>query len=219
MPREYIIGRSLKNDLEVPAEKVEVSGHHARLTVNDAGEWVLEDLDSSTGTFIRDNNGNFHRIFKKKITEDTVIRLGGEGYGSYQFMAHHVACDPNDYSYEFAVLRNLLDRQTAEEAELEKKNRRNTNIIKLAAPLTLALTIIVQYSIPRLKDNYELNMWISRGAMGIAPVLAGFFFGTDFNHGKQLRQRRLKMFRCPKCHKPISDFDINNMQCPICKGC
>lgn len=218
MAKELIIGRVADSAISIPADKIGVSGTHVKIIINDNGRWEIEDLNSSNGTYIKDQNGNFQRVFKKVINENTIIRLGQEGHTSFVFMAHKAFSDDNSYVYEFRQLKKLLKQQLVEEDALENKNARNIKIVKAASPLAMALCIVAQYGIPGLKDDANLNLWISRGAMALAPVIVGMFFSIDARKIKALKQKRLKLLTCPKCGYPISEFDIQNMQCSRCKA-
>ncbi len=215
---EFIIGRSPSSSLVVPAEKEKVSGSHAKIIVDDSGEWELMDLGSGNGTYVKDANGDFKRIDRRKIKEYTVIRLGKEGHDSFTFTAHRVLDPDASYEYEFRSLRKLLKLQIKEEEALEERNARNMKIVKAASPIAMGLCILAQYAIPGMKDDVNLNLWLSRGAMALAPVVIGVFFGIDTRGAKALRKKRLKVLTCPKCGYPVSEFDIQNMQCSRCKA-
>lgn len=63
------IGRSSDNDLVI--NNIKVSRKHAKL--EKVGEnWILEDLESSNGTYI-----NGEKIKRKKVTVDDIITIGG----------------------------------------------------------------------------------------------------------------------------------------------
>lgn len=218
MAKEIIIGRTVNSPVEIPSDKVGVSGSHAKITIYNGGQWELEDLQSANGTYVKDQNGRFQRIYKKLIDENTVIRLGQEGHESFVFMAHRAISPDESYEYEFRRLKKLLKHQIEEENALETRNSRNMKIVKAAAPLAMGLCIAAQYTIPVLKEDMSLNLWISRGAMAIAPVAIGIFFGIDTHSAKCLKQKRLNVLTCPKCGYPLSEFDIQNMQCSRCKA-
>ncbi len=69
MPTEIIIGRSSASPLKVPEDRVAVSGKHIKITVSDNGDWKLEDLQSSNGTFVRNENFEFERVYSRRIQE------------------------------------------------------------------------------------------------------------------------------------------------------
>ena len=99
MSKELLIGRSPLSVIPVPSDKVSVSGAHVKIIVKDNGDWELEDLNSGNGTFVRDHNGNFQRVYKKHIEEKTIIRLGKEGHDSFVFMANRSLASDASYSY------------------------------------------------------------------------------------------------------------------------
>lgn len=219
MAQEFIVGRTAQSPVKISDEKSGVSMSHVKITVKDNGLWELQDLGSGNGTYVKDDNGNFQRVFSKIINEHSVIRLGQEGHSSFVFMAHRVLeQDTASYAYEFQRLRKLLKRQIEDEEQMEKRNARNMQIVKLASPIALGLCVAAQFGIPGLQDRADLNLWISRIAMGAAPVAVGAFFGIDSKGVKALKQRRQKLLTCPKCGYPLSDFDIHNMQCSRCKA-
>lgn len=218
MSKEFLIGRAADSPITIPADKVGVSGSHVKISIDENGRWEVEDLNSANGTYVRDEDGNFQRVFKKKIDEDSIIRLGQGGHNSFVFMAHRVIAQDNSYEYEFRKLRNLLKCQMEEEEALELRNARNMKIVKAASPLAMGLCVVAQYAIPGLKDDANLNLWISRGAMALAPVVIGMFFGIDAHAVKSLKQKRIRLLTCPKCGYPVSEFDIQNMQCSRCKA-
>ena len=167
---------------------------------------------------MKDKNGNFQRVFKKIISENSIIRLGQEGHDSFVFTAHRAIATDLSYAYEFKQLRKQLKSIIDEEVILERKNQRNMKIVKAASPIALGLCVLAQYGIPGLKEKADLNLWISRIAMGAAPVVIGAFFGIDTQSVKALKQKKAKVLTCPQCGYPISEFDIQNMQCSRCKA-
>ena len=218
MPQEFIIGRNNDSAIQVPADKLGVSGQHVKIVIDDNGGWRLEDLKSTNGTYVRDENGDFQRVYTKTIDRSSVIRLGQQGHNSFTFMANRVDAPAGSYEYEFLVLKKLLARQMEEEEAMETRNARNMKIVKAASPIAMGLCIVAQYAIPGIKNDANLNLWLSRGSMALAPIIIGLFFGIDMRGMKALKQKRLKMLTCPKCNYPVSEFDIQNMQCTRCKA-
>ena len=86
--KTILLGKS--GDQPFDIEQQGVSREHARLTIDDDGQWVLNDLDSSNGTYIRNENGDWERISKKKITPSTFICLGPDNANGCKFFARHV---------------------------------------------------------------------------------------------------------------------------------
>lgn len=209
MAQEYLLGRSHSETVKIPSTKVSVSGTHAKITVSDDGTWELEDLNSPNGVFIRDENGDFQKVFKKQINESSIIRLGKGGADSFVFTAHRILCSDDSYSYEFHQLRKQLKRQLEEEAQQEKKVFLHGWIAKLSGIISIGLTYVIS------KDMDPLVRCSITGAM---PAVLGLAFIGDGSVTKSLKKQRAKLLRCPKCGHPISDFDIENRQCSRCKA-
>lgn len=70
-PGEYIVGRYPTNDIVIPDPYV--SRRHARIFYKD-GEWYIEDLDSTNGTIV--GNEDIRGRGAKKIEEGTEIVVG-----------------------------------------------------------------------------------------------------------------------------------------------
>lgn len=218
MSREIKIGRSAESDYIVPADKKNVSSRHALIIVGDDGSVTIKDLDSTNGVYIADDNGVFHKVYSKSIAPTSVIRLGHESHDSFTFMAHHAISGATDYEYEFQHLKYLLEDQERREEELEKKNSRNMTIVKFSSVGALLLCFAAQYCIPGLKDDANQNLMISRIVMGAAPLIVGTFFGVNARAAKELKARRQRVLRCPKCNSPMSDYDIGQAYCSRCKA-
>jgi two-component system, cell cycle response regulator len=73
----YVVGRDATADFVVPRNSV--SRQHARLTQDDDGEWGLDDLNSTNGTFV--NEG---RIRNSKLSDGDQVRFGD---AIYKFLA------------------------------------------------------------------------------------------------------------------------------------
>ncbi len=70
-PGEYIVGRYPTNDIVIPDPYV--SRRHARIFYKD-GEWYIEDLDSTNGTIV--GNEDIRGKGAKKIGDGTEIVVG-----------------------------------------------------------------------------------------------------------------------------------------------
>lgn len=202
---EYKLGRDYDSPVSVPAGATSVSGDHASIFVEDGG-WKLVDNGSRNGTFV-EQNGNFVRIKSVGITPDTWIRLGGEGVYGFMFKARRVV-SPNSFMDDFTLLKQQL--QNCEEAE--QKVSTLTSISKFVGPLVSAACLIATM-FPPLNTNFGFY----RAAMllpGIATLLVGMWLGGKSKAAKQERRHMV----CPRCRRPLSEYDINNRQCSICKA-
>jgi len=72
--KETIIGRELSNEIVI--NNIEVSRRHARITIDEKGEYFIEDLNSTNGTFL---NGKILKS-KQMIKSGDDLRLGNSIY-------------------------------------------------------------------------------------------------------------------------------------------
>lgn len=209
---EYIIGRNAQSAVKIPEDKVGVGTKHLKITVAEDGSWILEDLDSANGTYVRDESGDFHRIFKKQIKQSDIIRLGPGGANSFTFMANRVL-NPSNYQYEFKHLKHTLRNLKETEEKEEAKIRINGWITRSAGIVIAIICVILEKAgIFTIDPNYRY-FFIAGG-----PVLAGLFFGDQAKKLRALRNKRVKFMVCPCCGKQISEFDIEEGQCSRCKA-
>lgn len=214
MATEYIVGRHAESPVKIPADKNAVSSHHVKITIADDGVWTLEDLNSPNGTYVRDENGEFQRVYKKQIVETDIIRLGSAGIASMVFMARRVTTpDSTSYAYEFRQLKQLRKQQAEKEAAMEKKIERNGWISKCAGLGAIGVCALLG-SI----DGVNIDPNVRYVLIACAPVIAGVCFSGDAKALRALRARRSKILVCPRCQRPISEYDIDQGACSSCKA-
>jgi ABC-type multidrug transport system ATPase subunit len=90
------IGRSADNDLVL--EDLQVSRHHAELSRDASGDWVLVDLGSHNGTFV---NGS--RITRERLAETDLVSFAGQLL-RFAGGALQVYVDEDETSFEAAGL-------------------------------------------------------------------------------------------------------------------
>lgn len=209
--QEYIIGRGGDQPFKITAEGV--SDKHACITIDDLGNWQLQDLKGpeGNGTFIKNGDGLFVRVSKCKITERTIIRLADAGHNSCTFMAHHVLVAPNDFSFEFDLL-NEMARDYDNRLEKLDDTLRIHSKISIIAPIAALLFTCLPLPI------FSSNPILARVIITASSSLVNAFFAGDKNKPKQLQALRSRMLVCPSCGRPLSDFDIKNRRCSACKA-
>jgi diguanylate cyclase (GGDEF)-like protein len=74
---QYIVGRD--NEAGFVVSRSSVSRQHARLYVDDAGSWCVEDLNSTNGTFVNET-----RIKLQQLADSDQVRFGD---AIYKFLA------------------------------------------------------------------------------------------------------------------------------------
>ena len=120
MPSVKKIGRAASNDLVL--DYPEISGHHAILTTQPDGSLLLEDLNSSNGTFV---NG-------KKIRSKTIQPSDTIKFAHYQvdlsklLAAGHQYFAPAKLEYEtaFNELKQVYDDYIQSKINITKSTRR-----------------------------------------------------------------------------------------------
>ena len=139
------IGRNSDNDKVIP--KAYISGHHARVTLLDDGEYSVEDLNSTNGTYV-----NGYRILRARISAHDELRLARDvildlpslfGQKAPAGDAPRVKSNPKDFTEEFARLKPVYEQYKNERKELQHRHRQRVAIIRgliTASPL-IVLTL------------------------------------------------------------------------------
>lgn len=206
---KIIIGK--QGDQKFPIKNAGVSRQHASITI-EGGHWILEDLDSTNGTFVRDDNGLYQRVSRVEIKEDTMVRLGDESSNGYAFMAHHVEeDDPENYAYEFARLAEWRDR-FKKERERCQAAQRNRGLVQI---LISVVVIAVSY-MPFLSEQPRLQLMVMRIGMLLPPVY--IFFASGKNKMQRIYDRQQRILVCPRCGRPLTDYEITKQMCMTCKA-
>lgn len=202
------IGKAPDNDFVV--NNAHVSRHHARL-VRENSLWVLEDLDSSNGTFV---NGS--QIIKKKITPTDSICLGDD----CMVRLEDLLKSKNDYSEEFKKLKKIYDDYTKEKVRIQSSNQFKTRLFQ---SLPFALPGIVGMIIGYAGQSSHQWMMICLLLAVFAPV-AGIYMGArqsaKIPHQLQELNNQFKIdYVCPKCGTFLGEIPWeslkNKRHCPI----
>lgn len=118
--KEVIIGKEGTQKFSISASRV--SRQHAKITVSDGGHWTLEDLNSTNGTYIIDDNDELVQIKKVEISEFTRIVLADQTSMGFTFYAHHILeDDPQNYKTEFLHVLQIHDKAIKEKTEIDAK--------------------------------------------------------------------------------------------------
>jgi len=202
---KILIGRSGNQPFAIKAEGV--SAVHASLTISDGGVWMLKDEGSTNGTFVRNANGHFERVEVKRIEPSTVIRLGDETVNGIMFHASRLLKpDQNDYSAEFHRLKELYEEYLQGKADIRKRAT-----MKKFIPLGISAICIV-VSIPF--DSPQ----IMRLLMIIPSLATPLINASDTKETERLKSRYKPLLVCPKCGKPLREYEITKGQCSGCKA-
>ena len=113
------IGKANDNDFVV--NDPHVSRYHAKLVREEGGCWLLEDLGSTNGTFV-----NGAQIIKKHITPSDTIKLGD----NYVLNIPEALKFNNDYSEEFAALKQVYDNYIQAKVKIQSSNQFKTRLFQ-----------------------------------------------------------------------------------------
>ena len=207
--QSIIIGK--EGNQPFPIANAGVSRQHARINI-DGNRWTLEDLNSTNGTFMRDADGQYHRISRIEITEDTVIRLGDESVNGFAFMAHHaIEPDPTNYAYEFMRLSAWRDEFRHERRRCEKTQR-----MRSLVGILISLFVIILSFMPFIEDVPNMQLMVLRVGALLPPLYN--FFASGKNRMQAIYERQQRILVCPRCGRPLTDYEITKQACMTCKA-
>ena len=138
------IGKASDNDFVV--NDPHVSRYHAKLIREEGGCWLLEDLGSTNGTFV-----NGAQIVKKHVTPSDTIKLGD----NYVLNISEALKSNNDYSEEFAALKQVYDNYIQAKVKIQSSNQFKTRLFQ---SLPFALPGVV--SIFLYKKSYYKQIFL-----------------------------------------------------------
>mgnify|MGYP002771538249 FL=1 len=185
-----------------------VSRQHARITIGDDGVWTLEDLNSTNGTFIRNEEGEMRRVGALVINPMTFICLGPNNANGCSFYATHLI-NPDDFIKEFQYLNQLEDNFDAQEEHADKTARTIRMLIAIVSFIALVGSFVVSHG--------PLQVGLLR--VGTAVSLLSTIFFNPNEKKKKLQEEREKFHTCPnpKCSHIMKSREIRMMQCTKCK--
>lgn len=213
MAREYYIGKLHPETIKIPEKHNAVSREHARITIQDNGEWILEDLGSTNGTYIVEPGGKLMKISRLRITPSTKIQLGPPTVNGFQFPA---ALITDDLTPAWNALQQNLYLLREDEARFKSRAKTLGWVQKCSVGLAMILLMVIFMLIGNQDKSLELNL--NRLVMIVAPVAVGFIVDRMLSGREELAKRRGEL-RCPnpQCNRPLPEHDIEYGACPFCK--
>lgn len=193
-----------------PIAREMVSREHARVTIDDNGHWLLEDLDSTNGTFIRDSRGKLVRVSKMPITPDTFICLGPDSALGCKFYACHLTADDDNYSHEFS----LLQKYSQEYSEKTSKVERTSELVSKSIGAISLVLLLGSFLIADQGTNVQLLR------VGTALSTCSGLFYSPRKTLKALQRHYTELFSCPNpnCNSKLTQKEIDDCQCVHCKA-
>lgn len=208
------IGKASDNDFVV--NDPHASRHHAKLTYEAEGNWLLEDIGSTNGTFV-----NGIQIAKKRVVAGDVIRLGDK----YEVSLSEILKFNNDYSEEFEALKQVYDRYVQEKVKIQSSNQFKTRLFQA---LPFALPGVIGVIAGFLGKGSPTLLAISLFVAICAPAVGIYLGAKQSAKIPQLLQDLTNQFKidyvCPKCGTFLGEIPWeslrNRKQCPVssCKA-
>lgn len=211
--KTIILGREGNQPFPIKAESDGVSRRHAQITITDNNDWYLEDLDSSNGTFVRnEETGKLMPVTgKKRILPMTFICLGPDNSRGCCFFAKQ-AEKYGDFTEdrEYLVSKiEILERQLEQIEQMSK----NLMLVKTVLPFAIfGLSLII------LPGEGTIQMLIRMAASAIPYALIQLFY-NDKDKKKEIKDKLERFSHCPNpcCSNKQTSKEILNMRCSKCK--
>ena len=218
MKRTFDIGRKGNQNFPIVG-KEKVSDLHARITLEDDGTWMLEDLNSINGTYIVSSSGELIQVRRKRITEFTRVVLADTTPMGFSFFPHHlIEQNHKDFRTEFQYVLRQYMAMKEERARLEERLRlRKVRMSLIPVVISCVLGILLRLI---FHDNPNITFFII-GMMSAVTASLNVLITWHNNKDQSLKEFATRMQRqvmCPHCGRLLSDYDMTNQICPFCKA-
>ena len=164
--KTIVLGREGTQPFKIKNE--DVSRQHAQITIDDHGEWVLEDLNSSNGTFIRNEKGDLVRVGRVNITPMTFICLGPDNSKGCFFYAKQVE-NYGDFREEYEYLTELEDEYDEKIEKLEEKEHTQKMIVFVVNVLVMIVTFFTK-PLDDIIPDFRLNIMRAVQALPLSII-------------------------------------------------
>ena len=209
-----IIRLGKATDNEVVADHPHVSRHHARLTRDQEGRLLLEDLGSTNGPFVNDA-----QVLRKYVVPTDRVRLGDAS----EWLVSEILKYNNDYSAEFELLKRVYDDYVDAKVKIQSANQFKTRLLQ---SLPFAIPGIVGVIVGFLGKGSMTWFSVSLLITVCAPMI-GIYLGAKQSARTPAQLQALaNQFKidyvCPKCGTFLGEVPWeslrNRKQCPACKA-
>ena len=209
-----IIRLGKATDNEVVADHPHVSRHHARLTRDQEGRLLLEDLGSTNCTFVNDA-----QVLRKYVVPTDRVRLGDAS----EWLVSEILKYNNDYSAEFELLKRVYDDYVDAKVKIQSANQFKTRLLQ---SLPFAIPGIVGVIVGFLGKGSMTWFSVSLLITVCAPMI-GIYLGAKQSARTPAQLQALaNQFKidyvCPKCGTFLGEVPWeslrNRKQCPACKA-
>lgn len=203
------IGKAGDNDFVI--NDPQVSRYHALLTQDENRHLFLEDIGSTNGTFV-----NNLQIVKKYVTSGDKVTFGT----NYTVSVHDILKRDNDYSEEFACLKEVYDDYIKEKIRIQSNNQFKTRLFQSLPFAVIGVVGIVLGFMGHTNKGFFIFSFI----LAVCAPTIGIYFGArqaaKIPAQLQLLANQFKIdYVCPKCGTFLGEIPWeslrNKKQCPI----
>lgn len=211
--KTIILGREGSQPFPIKAEADGVSRRHAQITITDNNDWYLEDLDSSNGTFVRnEETGKLMPLAgKQRISPMTFICLGPDNSRGCCFFAKQ-AEEYGDFTEEREYLVSKIEGLNGQVEQIERISKILT-LVKIVLPSAL-----LGLSLIYCPEQSIIPLLIRTAALSIPSALIHLFY-NDRAKKKEIKDKLERFSHCPNpcCSNRQTSKEILNMRCSKCK--
>ena len=208
------IGKALDNNLVIDDQQV--SRYHAVLVQDENGDLLLEDLDSTNGTFVNDI-----QIVKKKVLAVDKVTFGTD----YSLDVLDILKINNDYSEEFERLKRVYDAYIKEKIRIQSSSQFKTRLFQT---LPFAVIGVLGIALGFIRHENKGLFIFSITIAVLAPTIGVYFGARQAAKIPAKLQELANQFKidyvCPKCGTFLGEIPweslSNKKQCPVssCKA-
>lgn len=212
--KEVIIGKEGTQRFAINGERV--SRQHARITVTDSGDWILEDLNSTNGTYIINEDDELVQIKRMNVTEFTRIVLADQTSMGFTFYAHHILeDDPKNYQQEFRQILQIHEKAVMEKANIDAKLQKKNMMKFLPGFVSALIGLVLTLLLPLHQKVYGVA--VTAVFTTILQALINVYIGKD-SKLRTFNSKYAGKLNCPCCSKPLSEIEFKNQMCSRCKA-
>lgn len=209
--KTIILGKEGNQSFPISDDFLGVSRKHAQITIDDYGDWYLEDLDSTNGTYVRDeeNGARIEVKGRRMITPMTFVFLGPDNSMGCCFFAKQAESYGN-----FMEEHEYMEMK---EREFDIRQEKVENAIKYLNLIRFALPMVV-IAICASFGGKDVKSLAIRGALTILVIILMLLY--DPTKKKKIMQKmREKFSYCPNpvCSNKMTSKEIHNYRCSKCK--
>jgi hypothetical protein len=203
------IGKASDNDFVI--NDPQVSRYHALLTQDEDHDLLLEDLGSTNGTFV-----NNFQIVKKRVTSKDRVTFGL----NYTVSIHDILKRDNDYSEEFARLKDVYDDYIKKKIRIQSSNQFKTRLFQSLPFAVIGVAGIVLGFMGRTNKGIFIFSFI----LAVCAPTIGIYFGArqaaKIPAQLQHLANQFKIdYVCPKCGTFLGEIPweslSNKKRCPV----